>query len=108
MTDDIVTRLRTPSSTEKNGIVFFFPPNKTQLEAANEIERLRNALAEQTIIHEVQKTNTLNEIEELRKELSKWATTPPNRMVCVTHGEMFMCFDEYMDGVYWCEGCRND
>jgi hypothetical protein len=49
-----------------------------------------------------------DEIERLRKELSKWATTPPNRMVCVTHGEMFMCFDEYMGGVYWCEGCRND
>lgn len=49
-----------------------------------------------------------DEIERLRKELSKWATTPPNRMVCATHGEMFMCFDDYMGGVYWCEGCRND
>lgn len=98
MTDDIVTRLREKYSGQL----------PICSEAADEIERLRNALAEQTIIHEVQKTNTLNEIEELRKELSKWATTPPNRMVCVTHGEMFMCFDEYMDGVYWCEGCRND
>jgi hypothetical protein len=49
-----------------------------------------------------------DEIERLRKELSKWATTPPKRMVCVTHGEMFMCFDDYMGGVFWCEGCRHD
>lgn len=33
----------------------------------DEIERLRNALAEQTITHEVQKTNTLSEIERLRR-----------------------------------------
>ena len=48
-----------------------------------------------------------DEIERLRKELTKWATTPPNRMVCTTHGEMFMCFDDYMGGVFWCEGCKN-
>jgi hypothetical protein len=51
--------------------------------------------------------NAADEIERLRTELFKWATTPPNRIVCVTHGEMFMCFDEYMGNVYWCEGCRN-
>ena len=49
-----------------------------------------------------------DEIERLRDELRKWETTPPNTMVCVKHGEQFMCFDEYMNGVYWCEGCRDD
>jgi hypothetical protein len=33
---------------------------------AEEIVRLRNELAEQAIIHEVQKTNTVSEIERLR------------------------------------------
>jgi hypothetical protein len=39
-------------------------------EAADEIERLRTQIAEQTIIHEVQKTNTLNEMERLRAALA--------------------------------------
>ena len=58
MTDDIVTRLRT--ADQYWATVLFS-------EAADEIERLRNSLAEQTIIHEVQKTNTLSEIERLRE-----------------------------------------
>ena len=57
MEQDIVTRLREKYSGQL----------PICLEAADEIERLRNKLAEQTIIHEVQKTNTLNEIELLRR-----------------------------------------
>jgi len=80
-------------------------------EQREEIERLQKAC---DYYHKMcsmiaDKNFTANEeIDRLRKELSKWATTPPNRMVCVTHGEMFMCFDEYMGGVYWCEGCRHE
>ena len=66
MTDDIVTRLR--------DIVWDIRCSKMDPDdvgdiveiCLNEIERLRNALAEQAIIHEVQKTNTLNEVERLR------------------------------------------
>ena len=92
MTDDIVTRLREGEKWHRNGYVEV--PSGFYEFLANEIERERKEAAD--------------EIERLRKELSKWATTPPNRMVCITHGEMFMCFDGYMDGVYWCDGCRND
>ena len=79
MTDDIVTRLRKHHEWFGNG----GQPTSVWEDAADEIERLKT-------------------------ELRRWATTPPNRMACVTHGEMFMCFDEHMGGVYWCEGCRND
>ena len=83
MTDDIVTQL------EKDLFIAIKYANSTALSElleralnvvrvaeqrrkrvdhmTDEIERLRNALAEQTIIHEVQKTNTLNEIEYLRR-----------------------------------------
>jgi HAMP domain-containing protein len=65
MTDDIVTRLREQAL---EGIWDFTQAAFDMQNAADEIERLRNALAEQTIIHEVQKTNTLSEIERLRTE----------------------------------------
>jgi hypothetical protein len=78
MKDDIVTRLRNYDFLRDGDY-----PEVWMNEAADEIERLRN-------------------------ELRKWETTPPNTMVCVKHGEQFMCFDEYMNGVYWCEGCRDD
>jgi hypothetical protein len=84
MTDDIVTRLRAEGEMESVGDgTKEWQSNEICQEAADEIERLRN-------------------------ELRKWETTPPNTMVCVKHGEHFMCFDEYMNGVYWCEGCRDD
>jgi hypothetical protein len=122
MTDDIVTYLRA-SRTRFN----------RHAEAADEIERLREWNIEITkLIQQAQKCMDIwqksedelievhhskcaeqfaeqqNEIERLRADLRRWATTPPNRIVCVKHGEQFICFDEYMDGVYWCEGCRHE
>ncbi len=41
MSDDIVNRLRSEHKTEHNGITFRFTPTKDELEAADEIERLR-------------------------------------------------------------------
>jgi hypothetical protein len=41
MTDDIVNRLRSEHKTEHNGITFKFAPTKDELEAADEIEKLR-------------------------------------------------------------------
>jgi methyl-accepting chemotaxis protein len=72
MTDDIVTRLRRIASLTGDISGRIIPIACT--EAADEIGWLRNALAEQTIIHEVQKTNTLSEIEHLRKECDNWKT----------------------------------
>jgi hypothetical protein len=65
MTDDIVTRLqeRIPYAIHPHVLA----EAKLLSDAVKEIERLRNALAEQTITHEVQKTNTLSEIERLRR-----------------------------------------
>ena len=94
MTDDIVTRLT-------NDIAFRL---RLQAKVSNLYEIQHPHMVRIPTIYE----EAADEIERLRKELSKWATTPPNRMVCATHGEMFMCFDDYMGGVYWCEGCRND
>ena len=99
MSDDIVTRLehdlfqavRDAKSEQK----------RLLLERALDVVRV----AEQ---RRKRAESMADEIERLRAEVSKWATTPPNMMVCVTHGEMFMCFDEYMGGVYWCDGCRNE
>jgi DNA-binding transcriptional regulator YiaG len=74
--------------------------NEVCEEAANEIERLRNALAEQTIIHEVQKTNTLNDIQRLREELN---TTQELLARCyqmaVGHGPDFDVFDTWEEAV---------
>ena len=66
--DDIVTRLRKACQYEDGYQLTMAPELVSAI--ADEIERLRNALAEQTIIHEVQKTNTLNEVERLRTELA--------------------------------------
>jgi hypothetical protein len=94
MTDDIVTRLRARAASEAANESYF----NSLLFKVGLKEYMINSLSYEAA----------DEIERLRKEVSKWATTPPNRMVCVTHGEMFMCFDDYMGGVYWCEGCRNE
>jgi len=66
MGNEIVERLRDIASLRGPMAGSVIP--LTCIEAADEIERLRNALAEQTILHEVQKTNTLNEVERLRKD----------------------------------------
>lgn len=66
----------------------------------DEIERLRNALAEQTIIHEVQKTNTLSEIERLRKdkrELLEITRLFADNGQCVIANEFGDCL--HIDGV---------
>ena len=67
MTDDIVTRLRDLWSTSDN--MWQINVCNTMSDAADEIERLRNRVAEQEITHAVQKQNTMTEIERLRKDL---------------------------------------
>ncbi len=44
VSEDIVNRLRSEHKTEHNGITFRFAPTKDELEAADEIERLREQL----------------------------------------------------------------
>jgi HAMP domain-containing protein len=61
--DDIVTTLRTMVQFT-NAVA-----GDVCWRAADEIETLRNKLAEQEIIHAVQKKNTMTEIERLRAEL---------------------------------------
>jgi len=46
-------------------------------DASDEIETLRNKLAEQEIIHAVQKKNTMTEIERLRAEVAYLKTPCP-------------------------------
>ncbi len=63
--DDIVTTLRTMVQFT-NAVA-----GDVCWRAADEIERLRNKLAEQEITHAVQKTNTMNEVERLRADIKE-------------------------------------
>lgn len=51
--------------------------------------------------------DAIDEIKRLREELTRWAVTPPNRMVCSTHGTQLICFDDFLGGVYWCDACKH-
>jgi hypothetical protein len=46
-----------------------------------------------------------DEIERLRKELSKWATDMPNRLVCTTHGYEHIYHYGFSDG-FECSLCK--
>jgi len=65
VSDDIVTRLREQAVCTRSEC----DDCDLHRNAADEIETLRNKLAEQEIIHAVQKKNTMTEIERLRAEL---------------------------------------
>ena len=86
MTDDIVTRLR-------------------------DIVNLRGDLSGHVI--PLACLNAADEIERLREELAEWKTlanmpqssTAP-RMTCTQHGIKYLCFDDFMDGVWWCSKCN--
>jgi uncharacterized small protein (DUF1192 family) len=96
MTDDIVTRLREVADNRTAEYIM--------IEALGCIEELRDK-------NEILR----DEIERLRKENAEWKelvnhpiwATPP-RMTCTKHGIKYLAFDDFMGGVYWCEGCKDD
>ena len=56
-----------------------------------------------------------DEIERLRKENAEWKElvnhpiwAKPPRMTCTKHGIKYLCFDDFMGGVWWCEGCKDE
>ena len=92
MTDDIVTRLREHCDTSHIPDLpcDWLGTKCFNCESADEIERLQKENAEwkELINHPV------------------WATPP--RMTCTKHGIKYLSFDDFMGGVYWCEGCKYD
>lgn len=80
-----------------------------------EIERLQHACDyyHEMCSHIADKNFTANEeIDRLRKELSEWKaladmpqSSPAPRMTCTEHGIKYLCFDDFMGGVWWCSMC---
>lgn len=116
MTDDIVTRLRDCAWVRPES-EWATKDDKTIAEAADEMEQLLKDVKYQARVigrHYDQFKKMEDEIERLRKELSEWkalANTPQSslapRMTCIEHGQKFMCWDDYMGGVFWCEECKH-
>jgi hypothetical protein len=75
-------------------------------EAADEIERLRTQIAGQEIVHAVQKTNTLNDVNSLREELMQIYTAAWEavRAIELSDGEKLKEFREWMMGTLKKEG----
>ena len=109
MTDDIVTRLREKCDiTDCVNVRSIALVKCDNCEAADEIERLR----EEVRLWKKLWSGGQDEIDRLRKELSEWKalanmpqSSPAPRMTCTEHGIKYLCFDDFMDGVWWCSMC---
>jgi hypothetical protein len=78
MTDDIVTQLQ---------------------------ERIPYAIHPHVLAEAKLLSDAVKEIERLRRELSKWATDVPNRLVCTTHGYQHIYHYGFSDG-FECSLCK--
>jgi hypothetical protein len=106
MTDDIVTRLRDLAMKEESPWANIY--DNVMREAADRIEQLQK----EVILWKKLWSGGQDEIDKLRKELSEWKSlasmpqsSPAPRMTCTEHGIKYLCFDDFMDGVWWCSMC---
>jgi hypothetical protein len=77
------------------------------------VTRLRESFSHPDVFTPAMFLDAADEIERLRAELAEWKalanmpqSSPAPRMTCTQHGIKYLCFDDFMDGVWWCSKCN--